>query len=98
MKLVIENKKTTLPKAEDAVVNYAELLSSLLNRPLSKTIDLKGMRRDLRLMDLLDTTEDIELSKEDFDYLKDLVDNSEWTIKHKDIVAFADYIDSLKSE
>jgi hypothetical protein len=95
---LIENKVTSIQASEDKAATYADLLVSLLNRPLTKAVDLKSMRRDLRLMDTLEAAgETIEVSDEDFKFLADLVDNSEWVVKHKDIVQFADYIDSLKS-
>lgn len=94
----IENKSTTIAKSETEKATYADLLTTLLNRPVSKAIDLNSMRKDLRLLDTLEASQDtIELSEEDFTYIAKLVDESEWAIKHKDIVAFADYIDSLKS-
>jgi len=93
----IENKTTTIALNENTFAKYGDLLISILNRPLSKSIDLKSMRRDLRLFDIFDAKgESFELNDEDFKYVATLVDESEWVIKHKDIIAFADYIDSLK--
>lgn len=94
----IENKTTTISKSEDTQARYGDLFAALLNKPLSKSTDLKSMRRDLRLLDLVESNSDsITVSDEEYEYLASLVENSEWLIKHKDILDFADYIESLKN-
>jgi hypothetical protein len=97
--ITLENRVTTIPKNEKDFASYADMLSAVLNKPLSKTIDIKSMRRDLRLLDTLEeSTTQINLEIDDFKYLASLIDQSEWAIKHKDILAFVDYIDSVKAE
>jgi hypothetical protein len=92
----IENKTTTIPKGEGTTVSYADLFIALLNKPVQKMVSLKEMRRDIKLIDKLeDSTDTIELSDEDFTYLKGIVETSEWAVKHVDILDFADYIESL---
>ena len=92
----IENKATSIAKSENVSATYGDLIASLLNRPLSKTVDLKSMRRDLRLLDLFDSgAATFEVSGEDLTYIANLVENSEWAFKHKDIVEFADYFQSI---
>lgn len=92
----IENKTTTIIKSGDIGARYGDLLAAILNRPLSKATDLKSMRRDLRLLDLVESGEDtILVTEEDFKYLFGLVEGSEWAIRHKDILDFADYFESL---
>src|ERR1041385_2221771 len=93
---VIENKTTAITKTADANARYSDLIAALLTKPLTAMISLKDMRRDLRLIDLLEQAEDtIELQDEDFNFIAKLVESSEWAIKHRDILDFADYIDSL---
>lgn len=97
MKTIL-NTVTTIAKTENVLATYGDLLTSILNRPISKTLDLKAMRRDFRLLDLFEVGgESFQLSTEDFGYIASLVENSEWVFKHKDILGFADYIDSLKA-
>ena len=97
--ITLENKATSIAKNEKEFATYADLIVAILNKPLSKTIDIKSMRRDLKLLDIFDTAgETVELTKPDFDYVASLIDESEWAIKHKDIVTFVDYIDSLKQD
>ena len=92
----IENNMTTILKTQDAVASYADLLTSLLNRPLQKTVTLKEMRRDLKLIDKLeDADEIIEVTDEEFKHLAQLVETSEWAIKHQDILDFSEYFESL---
>lgn len=92
----IENKTTTIFKSEGVYVNYSDLLTAVLNKPIPQSISLKDMRRDIKLMDKFeDATDSIELSDDEFKHVSGLVENSEWAIKHIDIIAFADYIESL---
>lgn len=96
--ITVENKETAILRPEGGGVTYAELLSSVLNRPVQEGVDLKAMRRDFKLLDQLDTAgETIDFSNEDFTYLKGMVGRSQWGIKHRDIITFADYIDTLDS-
>jgi hypothetical protein len=90
MKL-LENKPTSIVKTEGVFINYADLLVVLINKPLQKTTTIKEMRRDMKLIDELeDAKEVIELTDDNYTYLLGLVQNSEWAIKHKDILTFAD--------
>lgn len=95
----IENKTTSITKSEGVNAKYSDLFVALLNKPISKNMDLKSMRRDIKLLDLMEAnTDTIEVTSEEFDHLASLVDTSEWAFRHQDILSFADYIDSLKSK
>ncbi len=91
----VENKTTTIPKGADEFAKYSDLLSSILNRPLQKLQTVKEMRRDIRLLDITEqhNLDIMQFEDEEFTYLKDLVINSEWHFKHRDILAFVDYIE-----
>jgi hypothetical protein len=92
----IQNKTTTILKSEDVMATYADLFVILLNKPLQKMVTISDMRRDLKLLDLLEAAgETIEVSDEDFKHLVELVKTSEWALKHLDILEFVDYIESL---
>lgn len=92
----IENKITTIPQGGDVFANYGTLLTILLNKPPHKGMDLNSMRRDIRLLELFETnTSTFEVSPEDLQYLSQLAETSEWAIRHRDILDFADYITSL---
>lgn len=87
----LTNKITSIIKTEDVYITYADLLVVLLNKPLQKSTTIKEMRRDMKLIDELeDATDVITLTDDNYKYLLDLVESSEWAIKHKDILAFAD--------
>jgi hypothetical protein len=93
----IENKVTVIAKSQDVMATYADLLTSILNKPLQKTVTIKEMRRDIKLIDKFEEAkETIEVTDEEFKYLVDLVETSEWALKHNDILEFAEYIESLK--
>ncbi len=92
----IENKTTTIIKTGDVLANYGDLFISLLNKPLQKMLTVNDMRRDIKLIDKLETTEPfIEVTDDEFNHLFNLVETSEWAIRHKDIIDFDDYIRGL---
>lgn len=94
----LENKSTTIVKHDDVMINYADLLVVLLNRPIKQATTIKEMRRDMKLIDELEAAgTHITLKDEDYTYLNGLVENSEWAIKHKDILQFADDFASATS-
>ncbi len=93
---IIQNRTTSIPKAEGVMATYADLFITILNKPLQKMVNLSDMRRDLKLIDKMEDSEKIiEVSDDEFKYLHKSVENSEWAIKHLDILGFADYINSL---
>lgn len=95
----IENKTTSIIKSEDVFITYADLLVVLINKPLQKTTTIKEMRRDMKLIDELEEVgEIITFSDDNYTYLLGLVENSEWAIKHKDLIAFADDFESAGKE
>ncbi len=97
MSKLIENKTTSIKLTEDTFVKYADLLSTIINKPVKEAIDLKSMRRDLEyLKKFEDAKETIELTDSEYDYIAAEVAKSQWAIKHLDILDFADYIESLK--
>jgi hypothetical protein len=88
---VLNNKVTSLTKDADSMITYADLLVILLNKPVQKNVTVKEIRRDMRLIDDFESASDlIEISDDNYTYLLDVVRNSEWGIRHKDIVRFAD--------
>lgn len=98
----IENKLTKILKSEDVFVTYSDLFVAILNRPVQKVLNMKEMRRDIKLLGIFEDaaeakppTPTVEVSDEDYTYLAGLVENSEWAVKHIDIIGFADYIESL---
>ena len=97
MKVLIENKETTLKLNEEKFVKYSDLLVSVINKPIKESLSINDMRRDLRVLDSIEKgLEMIELEDTDIAYVKDEVKKSSWAIRHPDILAFADYIDGLQ--
>lgn len=50
----IANTITTIKLTENNNVSYADLLMSCVNRPVKEGVDLKTMRRDLRIMGIIE--------------------------------------------
>ena len=79
---------------EDSKITV-DLLISILNRPPQKGVTLKEMRRDLKLLDKLeDASNEIIFTDEEYKHLLELINSSEWAIKHKDILDFAEYFEA----
>lgn len=97
MSKVIENKSTGIKLTEERNVNYADLLATVVNKPLKEVIDIKSMRLKLALLKKFeDAGETIELNDEQFEEIAKEVETSQWAMVSEDIIAFVDYIDSLK--
>jgi hypothetical protein len=95
----IENKTTSMLKAENEPVNYAELLTTVLNRPLQKLLSVKDMRRDIILLDKFETAkESITLTDEEYKHVSALVEASEWHFRHKELLVFIDDILTVEPE
>ncbi len=93
----ILNKKTQLLLSEDKCITYADLIGMQLNKPLQAGITLKEMKRDLEVLKKLDEAEEvITLTDEEFKYVANVVEHSQWAVRHLDIIEFADYIANLK--
>ena len=94
--ITIDNKQTALQLVEGKNATYGDLLAHLINRPTPGPIDKKGMRRDFRLMDLLEVnTKSFEVTEEDAKYLATLASESQWGGRHKDLLDFYDYFEAL---
>lgn len=97
----IENKSTSVLLTDGVHLTYIDLIISLLNRPLKRNITLVEMRRDLKLLDLLEACKNddsVDLTSEQLSHVISLVEHSEWGVKHKDIIDFADYLIELNNK
>jgi len=93
---VIENKETSIKLNEEQNVHYSDLIATVINKPLKESMSLMEMRKDLKILEVLEKAkETIEFEDVDLSYIKDAVNKSTWVIRHKDILDFADYIESL---
>lgn len=93
----IENKETALKLNEEENVKYSHLLITVLNQPPKEGATIQDMRRDFRLIDLLEgAKETFELNEADIKYVATAISKCVWGIRHKDLIEFEDYINSLK--
>ena len=98
MSKTIENKTTAIRLNEDKNANYADLLVHLVNVPIKEGLTVSEMKRNLRVLDILEVGKDaetLEFTKEDFKFLQKLVTNSRWGVSHKDIIEFVEYVEGL---
>lgn len=99
MAKTIENKATTMLLTEDTPLTYAHLLATIVNKPVKEGVTIKDMKRDLDLLDKLEDAVDKEVIEVTDEELKHLAKETEafvWGTRHRDLVAFVEYIDSLK--
>jgi hypothetical protein len=94
----IENKSTTIPKeGTNEFMTFFDLIEVLLNTPSVEGFSLDKMRQYLSIMDAIDKSDkvSVEIKLNEFTSLKEVLNKFKWGQSHKDIVVFADYINSL---
>lgn len=98
MKVKVLNKETSIFITENRKAKYSDLLMYVFDTPVPQDVSLNVMRRDFRIMDIIEAgnnSTELEFDLEDFTLIADKVANSKWKVVSRDIVAFADYIKSL---
>lgn len=94
----LKNVKTELKLVKDEYANYAQLLLFLYNQVSSEGLSLAQIKTDLKVMTSLEDNlneDEIEMPDECKESIKKIVAKSIWPIRHKDLVAFSDYIENL---
>lgn len=100
MSKIVENKSTRLMLTETEPVKYADLLFTVINAPIKQGITTAEMRRDLRIVDVIETSKakpEIEFTDEDFKFVVDTLKEQTWQVRHIDILDFVDYIQELSN-
>ena len=98
MSMLFENKKTNLKIVQEHDARYADLLLFLYNQYNPQQISMAKMRTDMKIMDLLEENREkdsFEMEDSMKASIKDIVANSSWAIRHKALIEFGDYIESL---
>lgn len=103
---VFTNKKTEITKAtqegeeiKTTNLGFTDLALVGLQAPPKEGWSVKDMRMIFKVIDKLEGLEfdqSVELTDEEFNQLVKS-SNVQWTTMHKDIVAFDDYLEELKS-
>ena len=93
---VLENRFTSIPITEGKNAKYSDLIALSINRPLERGVTTKEMRRDFKILDKVEVAEHlIELEDDEFNYVKSLIPAITYPLKHRDLVLFEDYINSI---
>ena len=93
-----ENRNTELRLVENEDANYAKLLLFFYRQASPEGLSLGQMKKDMELMDVLEENIEVEsfdLPSESIESIKKIVNKSVWPIRHKDLITFYDYINSL---
>jgi hypothetical protein len=96
----IENKQTAIPFSKDTKAKYSDLIKTVIGVAIpERGITMHEMRLNIRILDKIELVksedESFQLSEEEVALIKRAVESSTWTIQHRDLVDFADYIASI---
>lgn len=92
----LENKKV---KVAGKDTTYSALINDVLNyKPESAGFSNEYQRKAFRVLDVTDKSEMDTFSIEDadFEFLKTAVNNVSWGILDRELLAFTEYINSIK--
>lgn len=101
-----ENKKVEIEFTDQAgqrhkVVDYAGLTVLMLNNSPHQGWTAKAMRDEIRIIEKMENATlagavEISLENAELDYIKSRMPEK-WTLRHKDIPGYIEYIEGLKS-
>lgn len=98
-KLSLEDANAIIAK-EGLYLDYRETIAAIVKSSPSKNggVDIDAMRKHIRILDALDSSEDGIMNIEDADYrlLKDLVSKHKWGVADRNILTFVDDITSAE--
>ena len=109
LKIIVKpnSSKTEITKQEEdgskSFLGYADLAKFCTDNPPKDGWDKDSMKLSIKIEDKLEKAklgDKIKLEDAEFEYLyKAAQPNSmKWAMKHKDLIAFLDYIETLKKE
>lgn len=99
MEYVLCNSKTGILKDAKNYLTYFDILSNIVEKVPTNGMTIAEMKRDFSLLDKLSTLDDsLTLSEDEYSRIEFLLEDTKWTIKHRDIVVFYDYFNSLKNK
>jgi len=96
----LENKEIELEFVKDVKAGFADLAIICINQIPEGGVLPSEMSKRLKVLGKFNTVkigDKIELEDAEFDMLKKLADNTGWKLIHKDIAAFNEYLEKLKS-
>jgi len=102
-----QNKEFDLPVGEQVDkknptrnTTFADIVVSLMQSPPKNGWDTSSMRSALKIEDLFKPIQDkpeetVQIEDADLEYLKKQVENATYSIKHRGIIEFDEYVKSL---
>ena len=95
MKTLI-NKTTEIKLTENELTTYADLAKSVNNFTPEGGFNKNTMKLSLKIDEKLEGANGkIELEDSEADYLKELTSKYPWALKHKDVLAFVEAVESM---
>lgn len=98
MEYVLCNKLTSIYKNEKDFLSYFDLISENLGKVPASGLTIIEMKKVLELLDRLKTNEEIKIEEQEYQYLLKSIMSTKWTVIHKDLVEFYDYLNSLNKK
>lgn len=96
MSVKLENKVTSIVfgNSENTTpITYANLLNGVIGRQaVDGAWTLEELKARLGVIEILEKNEELEFTEKQFEIIKDEISKAKWTIAHKDILEFAEYI------
>ena len=97
MEYVVCNRKTSILKDGKSKLTYFDILSNVLEKVPANGLTLAEMKNDFELLDKLNNKEEnAVLNGDEYDRLSALIDDTRWSVKHRDLIEFDSYFKSLK--
>lgn len=98
MEYVLCNKLTSIYKSEKEFLSYFDLISENLGKAPTSGLTIIEMKKVLDLLDKLKANEEVEIGEQEYQYLLNVITSTKWTVIHKDLVEFYDYLNSLNKK
>lgn len=95
----IKNKQMNLLKEDGSKIDYAFLISILVNVPTKEGVTVKEMKRDISILTKFEKVEvdaEVEVNEEELARIASIAEKHKWPQVHVDLIEFVDYLTELK--
>lgn len=87
MNYVLCNKETSILEGENKYITYANILKNLMDSTPTNGATIAQMKEDFAIIDKLEEdTNEIDLTKKQLERLIDIVETTQFAVKHRDLV------------
>ena len=95
---VLCNKETSILEGDDKYLTYSKILKNLIESSPLNGATIAQMKQDFTIIDKLEEDiYNIDLSLDELDRLIDVVETTQFAVKHRDLVDLYDDLVKLKN-